>query len=116
MRSGDVTGGSYTGATAQAAAEGEFWPDLIDRCHGSWTCIGGKLNEQGVCEYMDPAGDKFFGVYNRDHQGGTWKVLGRTGQYDGIVSAGKFTVRTKFDPLQDETAACFHQSGTVKLK
>jgi len=113
----DAMGGSYTGISSQSASgEGDFWRNTVGRCNGAWTLIMGEVNESGTCEYTDAAGDKFFGIYTRKNQDGTWKVLGGTGKYDGIESTGTWSPYTQFPAIQGEVATCFHQTGKYKLK
>ncbi len=113
----DAMGGSYTGvSTQQAVGENDFWHNIAGKCNGAWTLIMGEYNELGTCEYVDAAGDKFFGVYMRKGQDGTWKVLGGTGKFDGIESTGTWTPYTQFAAISGEAASCFHQTGRYKLK
>jgi hypothetical protein len=113
----DAMGGSYTGITSQAATgEGDFWRNTVGRCNGAWTLVSGELNEYGTCEYSDPSGDKFLGVYTRKNQDGTWKVLGGTGKYEGMESTGTWTPYTQFPAISGEVSSCFHQAGRFKLK
>lgn len=112
----DTMGGSYSGLTSQSAAEGDFWHNTVGRCNGAWTLVTGEMNELGTCEYIDPSGDKFWGVYTRKNREGSWRVHGGTGKYEGMESAGAWVVYTQFPSLPGEIAACFHQTGKYKFK
>lgn len=95
---------------------------LSARCAGSFANIGDQVEEHGACEYVDTAGDKFFGVYARKGDAakdeGTWHVVHGSGKFEGITMDGKYTSIGPFPPsgAPNTTTACYHDWGTYSVK
>ncbi len=84
--------------------------------------IGDQVDEHGACEYVDPAGDKFFGVYARRGDAakaeGTWHVVHGTGRFEGMTMEGKYISIGPFPPsgAPNTTTACYRDWGTYSVK
>jgi|SRR6516162_1896222 len=95
---------------------------LSARCAGSFVNIGDQVDEHGGCEYVNAAGDKFFGVYARKGDAakteGTWHVVHGTGKFDGMTMDGKYMSIGPFPPTgaPNTTTACYHDWGTYSVK
>ena len=81
-----------------------------------------QLDENGTCEYVNAAGDKFFGAYARKGDPakaeGTWHYVHGTGKFAGISGEGKWLPIGVFPPtgMPDMTTACNHEWGTYNIK
>ena len=61
-----ILSGSYAVVGTTPGKEGEEpFRMLSARCLGAFSDVSGVHDENGSCEFVDAAGDKFFGVYAR---------------------------------------------------
>ena len=94
---------------------------LVGHCVGTFTVIGGEANSNGSCEYVNAAGDKYFGVFARKggpEAEGTWRVVHGTGKFADMSEEGKYKSIGEFPPagVANMISGCNHSWGTTKLK
>jgi hypothetical protein len=116
-----ITSGSYVVVGMTLATEGSPFHKISGRCVGTYSIVGGQYDENGTCEYVNAAGDKFFGAYARKGDPakaeGTWHVLHGTGKFADMSMEGNWTPNG-FPPFSEPSFAggCNHEWGTYKLK
>ena len=116
-----IMSGSYAvvGMTPGSASDPLEFRMLTGHCLGAFSIVNGQLDENGTCEYVNPAGDKYFGAYSRKGDPakaeGTWRYLHGTGKFAGIIGDGHFMPIGPFPPAAENmTTACNHEWGTYK--
>jgi len=113
----DTAAASYALAGMVIADDNSVWHNVSGHCNGAWQLVGGDYSEMGSCDYADPSGDKFFGIYTRKNQDdGEWKVYGGTGKFAGLEMAGKYKIVTEFQQPPGEFVGCSRFWGHWKLK
>jgi hypothetical protein len=112
----EVMAGSYGVTGLVIAKEGDVWHNVSGTCNGAWQLVGGELTEMGSCDYVDPAGDHFFGVYTRKNMDGVWKVIGGTGKFAGMEQAGTWKPFGEYFQVNGEFRGCTQFSGHWKMK
>lgn len=101
---------------------GDPFKMLSAHCAGSFVNIGDQVDEHGACEYVNAAGDKFFGVYARKGDvvkaEGSWHVVHGTGMFEGMTMDGRWTSIGAFPPTgtPNTTSACYHDWGIYSVK
>jgi hypothetical protein len=101
---------------------GPLFKMLSAQCTGSFVNTGDQVDEHGACEYVNAAGDKFFGVYARKGDTakteGTWRVVHGTGKFEGMTMEGKYMSIGPFPAsgVPNTTVACYHDWGTYSVK
>jgi len=116
VHSKDQMGGSYTVSGVSPVAGGLF-QNTSSVCNGAWTLVNGEYNEIGSCEYTDASGDKFFGVFGRKNkESGTWRVVGGTGKYNGMVNTSNWMPVTDAPQPAGQIAVCTHEWGSWKMR
>lgn len=109
--------GSYFVRGAVVTEPGDVFHNTAGTCVGHWTLIGGEYTENGSCEFVDAAGDKFFGIITRRNQdNGNWRATGGTGRFQGIASTGQWLPATQIPQPAGELVQCNRQWGNWKLK
>jgi hypothetical protein len=84
---------------------------------GAWTLVNGQYSESSACEYVDGAGDKFFGVASRKNdEEGTWQVLGGTGKYAGLTNTSRWKPITDAPQPDGYSVVCLRDRGSWKLR
>jgi hypothetical protein len=102
--------------------EGSPFKMMSAHCAGSFANIGDQVDEHGACEFVNAAGDKFFGLYARKGDAakaeGTWHVVHGTGKLEGMTMEGKFMSIGPFPPsgAPSMITACNHEWGTYSIK
>ena len=113
----DQMSGAYFVRGAVVTDAADVFHNTAGTCVGHWTLSNGEYSENGTCEFVDGAGDKFFGVISRRNQdNGTWRAIGGTGKFQGIVSAGHRLPMTQIPQPAGELVQCNRQWGQWKLK
>ena len=116
VHSKDAMGGSYT-ANGVSPVAGGLFHNTTSVCNGSWTLVNGEYNEMGSCEYTDPSGEKFFGLFTRKNQeSGTWLVVAGTGKYSGMSNTSNFMPVTDVLPPAGLIAVCTREWGSWKMR
>ena len=116
VHSKDQMGGSYT-VSGVSPVTGGLFQNTSSVCNGAWTLVNGEYNEIGSCEYTDSSGDKFFGLFSRKNkESGTWRVVGGTGKYNGMVSASNWMPVTDAPQPAGQIAVCTHEWGNWKMR
>jgi hypothetical protein len=102
--------------------EGSPFKMMSAHCAGSFANIGDQVDEHGAGEFVNAAGDKFFGLYARKGDAakaeGTWHVVHGTGKFEGMTMEGKFMSIGPFPPsgAPSMITACNHEWGTYSIK
>jgi hypothetical protein len=113
----DQMGGSYSVRCMANADSGTIFHAVTGHCNGAFHQVGDAYYEAGSCEFLDAAGDKFFGVYEKKGQAnGTWKVTGGSGKYAGMTQTGEWNPVTPFPMPSGVIGAEFHWWGNTKLR
>jgi hypothetical protein len=85
---------SYTVIGSSPGTEGTPFRMLSERCVGAFTLVNGQYDENGSCESVDAAGDKFLLVIARKGDPakaeGTWRVVHGTGKFADMSGEGKW--------------------------
>jgi hypothetical protein len=109
--------GSYAATGIAVAPPADPFHDTAAQCYGSWTLVDGEYADQGSCEYTDPSGDRFFGVYRRKNQElGQWRVTGGTGKFAGMIGTGNWEAITRAKAPDGQLLLCNRHWGTWKLR
>jgi len=111
----DAMAGSYSATVLVVAGEADLYHNLSGRCSGAWQLIGADYTEMGSCEYVDPDGDRFFGVYTRKGGEGHWKVVAGTGKYIRLEQTGTFWPMGQYAFVNGEVRSCARFKGHFKL-
>lgn len=112
----DVMAGSYSVTGLVVAKESDVWHNVSGRCNGAWQLLNGELTETGSCDYVDLAGDHFFGIYTRKNMDGLWKVYGGTGKFAGMEQSGVWKPIGDYSQANGEFRGCSQFSGHWKMK
>ena len=112
----DVMAGSYGLVGTVIAKEDDIWHDVSGKCNGAWQILDGEFTEMGSCDYVDLAGDRFFGIYTRKNLDGTWKVIGGTGKFADMEQAGVWKPFGDYAQIGGEFRGCSQFTGHWKLK
>ena len=88
------------------------------RCVGIYASLDGTVTVYGVCEAIDPDGDKRLTSFSFDDGKVTRGNAAGTGKYEGIVvTQNSFEPLGPFPTIKDGTSqGCNHLTGTYKLK
>ena len=113
----DQMSASYAATGVSIAPQGDPFHDTSGVCYGAWSLINGEFVDSGSCEFLDPSGDKFFGVYSRKNQeNGQWRVIGGTGKFSGMMSTGNWIGIVQPPQPTGQLVTCNRQWGTWKLR
>lgn len=97
-------------------------PLLSQHCVGSFTVIGGEAESNGICEGVDPDGDKYLVTFARKGDPakveGTNRFVHGTGKYAGITGEGKYKSIGDIPPpgMANMMAGCDRAWGTFTIK
>lgn len=114
--------GSYALVGMMSGTEGSPVHMMSGRCLGAFSILSGQLDENGSCEFVNAAADKFFGVYARKGDPakaeGTWHVVHGTGKFADMSMEGKWMPIGAFPPTGEPnmTTSCNHEWGTYTVK
>ena len=115
-----IMSGSYSVTGMSPGAEGSPMHMLSARCLGAFSLVNGQIDDNGTCEYVDAAGDKFFGAYSRKGDAakaeGTWHYVHGTGKFNGITGGGNWMPIGNFPPVPGMASSCNHEWGTYSIK
>jgi len=97
-----------------------FADRLTGQCVGTLRLIKGKFDtELGTCEFLDPAGDKFYSSYTQVPDGAALKekhtLIGGTGKYAGITGGMEGVRRMHRPRAEGDVAGSVKWTGTYKL-
>lgn len=113
----DQMGGSYVVRCMTNAQPGTIFHGVTGHCYGAFHQISDAYYEAGSCEFVDGAGDKFFGTYEKRGQAnGMWKVTGGTGKYQSLAQSGEWNVALPFPMPTGNIGAQFRWWGNTKLR
>ena len=104
--------------TNRSSPPGGMFDKMTFRCVGMDASFDGKNTWSGVCEAIDPDGDKRLASFSSVDGKVTRTNVAGTGKYDGIVvTQNSFENLGPFPAIKDGTSqSCNHQTGTYKLK
>lgn len=100
---------------------GGFGDRLTVRCVGGYRTLKGKIeSESSMCEFVDPAGDKFYSKLENissdpDKVMNKTTLVGGTGKYAGITGGWDVVRRSHRPPTVGETMSSVKLTGTYKL-
>ena len=100
---------------------GGFGDRLTARCVGSIRALKGKIEfEYNMCEYTDPAGDKFYSKLENvssdaDKVVNRTTLISGTGKYAGITGGWDVVRRSHRPPADGEGMSSVKISGSYKL-
>jgi len=112
-----MVSGSYAVIGTSPGTEGTPFRMMSGQCLGAFSDVSGQHDENGSCEFVDAAGDKFFGVYSRKGDPakaeGTWRVVHGTGKFADISGGGKWMPIGNFPPsgMPNMFNGCNHEWG-----
>ena len=112
----DAMAGSYSVTVMVITNEGSLYHNVSGICSGSWQLVKGDYAETGSCDYVDPKGDHFFGIYTRKGGEGDFKVYAGTGKYVGLEQTGHFAPLGEYFQVQGENRSCVKFAGHWKMK
>jgi hypothetical protein len=119
---GDLVQFSYEAKGGWVADKpGGFGDRLTVRCVGSGRTLKGKIKfEYNMCEYTDPAGDKFYSKLENvssdaDKVVNKTTLISGTGKYSGITGGWEVVRRSHRPPGEGEGMSSTKITGTYKL-
>jgi hypothetical protein len=92
------------------------------RCLGAFSIVNGQQDENGSCEFVDAAGDKYFLVYARKGDPakaeGTWRFVHGTGKFADMTGEGKWMPIGTFPAsgMPNMSNGCNRQWGSYNMK
>ena len=122
MSVGDLVQNLYDGVGGVIADKpGGFGDRLTVRCMGSLRMLKGKIEfENNMCEYTDPAGDKFYTKLvnvssDADKVVNRTTLISGTGKYEGITGGWEAVRRSHRSPAEGASVSSTKITGTYKL-
>ena len=117
-----MVSGSYAVIGTSPGTEGTPFRMMSGQCLGAFSDVSGQHDENGSCEFVDAAGDKFFGVYSRKGDPakaeGTWRVVHGTGKFADMSGGGKWMPIGNFPAsgMPNMFNGCNHEWGSYNIK
>jgi hypothetical protein len=117
-----ILSASYAVIGTSPGTEGTPFRMMSGRCLGAFSNVSGEYDENGSCEFVDAAGDKFFGVYARKGDPakaeGTWRVVHGTGKFTDMSGGGKWMPIGTFPAsgMPNMFNGCNHEWGSYNMK
>lgn len=117
-----ILSASYAVVGSSPGTEGSPFRMMSARCLGAFSNVNGAHDENGSCEFVDTAGDKYFLVYSRKGDPakaeGTWRVVHGTGKFADMSGGGGWMPIGNFPPsgMPNTINGCNHEWGSVNMK
>ena len=117
-----ILSGSYAVIGTSPGTEGTPFRMNSGRCLGAFSIVNGQQDENGSCEFVDAAGDKYFLVYARKGDPakaeGTWRFVHGTGKFADMTGEGKWMPIGTFPDsgMPNMTNGCNRQWGSYNMK
>jgi len=111
--------GSYAVIGTSPGTEGTPFRMMSGQCLGAFSDVSGQHDENGSCEFVDAAGDKYFGVYSRKGDPakaeGTWRIIHGTGKFADMSGGGKWMPIGNFPAsgMPNMFNGCNHEWGPI---
>ncbi len=117
-----ILSASYAVIGTSPGTEGTPFRMMSGQCLGAFSSVKNEYDENGSCEFVDSAGDKFFGVYSRKGDPakaeGTWRVVHGTGKFADMTGGGKWMPIGTFPAsgMPNMFNGCNHEWGSYNMK
>ena len=117
-----ILSGSYATVGSSPGTEGTPFRMMSGRCLGAFSDVSGVHDENGSCEFVDAAGDKYLILYSRKGDPakaeGTWRTVHGTGKFADISGEGKWMPIGNFPAsgVPDTFNGCNHEWGSTNIK
>ena len=117
-----ILSGSYAVIGTSPGTEGTPFRMMSGRCLGAFSNVSGEHDENGSCEFVDAAGDKYLILYSRKGDPakaeGTWRVVHGTGKFADMSGGGKWMPIGTFPAsgMPNMFNGCNHEWGSYNMK
>ena len=117
-----ILSASYAVIGTSPGTEGTPFRMMSGRCLGAFSSVKNEYDENGSCEFVNEAGDKYFVVYSRKGDPakaeGTWRVVNGTGKFADMSGGGKWMPIGNFPPngMPNMFNGCNRESGSYNMK
>ena len=114
---GDVTAIGLENTGIIASGSTKDFENSSAHCVGLFRIVGGKRAGNGMCKFLDPAGNTVLGEFQILGPGeGSWEFLAGTGKFKGISGSGQWKVYTTAKPsVEGSSQFCERYTGKYTL-
>jgi hypothetical protein len=116
-KAGDMMiGQTITRGVTESIPPDAAFDNMTYECRTVWHTSEGGTEFSNRCTFVDPDGDKTFGMSSGHSKGWQWKFLGGTGKWKGITGGGPAERVGRYGRISPTLqGSCWRGKGTYKL-